>query len=89
MKKIVFITSTSENPLFIKRVNEFIEQGYEVEAYAFVRGGKTNREAKYQTHSLGELSNTTPYHKRIGKIFKGVRRVVGTYRRDDVLFYFM
>ena len=89
MKKIVFITSTSENPLFIKRVNEFIEQGYEVEAYAFVRGGKTNREAKYQTHSLGELSNTTPYHKRIGKIFKGVRRVIRTYRRDDVLFYFM
>ena len=55
MKKIIFITSTSENPLFIKRVNEFIEQGYEVEAYAFVRGGKTNREANYQTHSLGEL----------------------------------
>ncbi len=37
-RKIVFITGALSQPRIIKRINSFIDNGYEVEVYGFDRG---------------------------------------------------
>lgn len=39
MAKIIFIINIILNQRCIKRINEFIENGYDISAYSFVREG--------------------------------------------------
>lgn len=60
--KIVFIINSITQPRCLKRVQEFIDHGYEVAVYGFERkGNNIAKSTLFPVHSLGEIDNKTPY----------------------------
>lgn len=86
--KIVFIINSITQPRCLKRVQEFIDHGYEVAVYGFERkGNNIAKSTLFPVHSLGEIDNKTPYIKRIRLITKSLRLVFSKYHKDNVLYY--
>lgn len=57
MKQIIFILSSLNDSHFRKRVEEFVEHGYDVKVYGFKRVGQKLPEFKYPVTVLGEIQN--------------------------------
>lgn len=86
--KIVFIINSITQPRCLKRVQEFIDHGYEVAVYGFERkGNDIARNTAFPTISLGVIDNRTPYIKRIRQITTALRPVFRKYDNEDVLYY--
>ena len=87
--KIVFIASSIQDPHAIKRIEEFVAQGYEVVVYGFSR----KRTIPMQKHNfsiqcIGEYSNEKPYWNRIHLILKALRNVKKRHATEQVLWYY-
>lgn len=85
---IVFILSTQENTNNIKRIDEFVENGYDVLAYSFFRN--TNIKNKPKTVpivNIGEFGNDTPYRNRIGIMKRGIKRVLDETKGKKCIYY--
>lgn len=88
MKKVVFILSFSNNQNAIKRMEEFIDHGIEVEAYGFKRHEYSNILAERITvNIIGTYDNSMSYKQRVPLIYRGIKDVVRKYRKSDVVFY--
>ena len=91
MKKIVFISSSTDSPRVYKRIDEFIEHGFEVELYAFQRETSDKlHETKtfsYPIHHLGVIAHQR-YGKRFFKMYKELKKVFYAYSQENVFFYF-
>lgn len=86
--KVVFLLSISINPNSIKRVNEFIDRGYDVEAYGFMRNiDAKNTSDKTTIETIGTFSNSTSYFGRVPVIYKGVRDVLRKTEEQKCLYY--
>ena len=84
--KLVFIVGSLTDSHIIKRVEAFIEQGYEVDLYGYMRGVNfTNRFSKIEPKVIGQLQNAH-YYKRLLKGYKEVRDIIKQYP-NDTLFY--
>lgn len=87
MKKIVFIINSISNPRCIKRVNEFVDNGYNVVIYAFSRNESMHNQLKVDIKIVDSFSNDLSYSKRLPKLFRSIKKVVLTHRKDNVLYY--
>ena len=87
MKKIVFIINSAQNQRCIKRVNEFVEQGYRVSAYAFSREVEMRNTPNFELNLIGHYKNDVPYYKRVLMIMRAVRRILNQYKKQDVVYY--
>lgn len=87
--KIVFIINSLHAPRCIKRVNEFIERGFEIEAFAFSRKENERKvSCEFKINIIGEYSNKTSFYKRLPLLYFGIRSVVNLYKdRKDIIFY--
>lgn len=86
--KIVFLLSTASNPNNVKRIEEFISNGYEVEVYSFFREyDAINPSERYEVQSMGVIPMGIAYRKRIGLIAKGIRGVLKKTKKENCLFY--
>jgi glycosyltransferase involved in cell wall biosynthesis len=56
-KQIIFILSSLNDSHFRKRVEEFLDNGYEVKVYGFKRKGQNLPELRYTPIILGEIEN--------------------------------
>lgn len=90
MKKIVFIMNTCQNPRCLKRINEFIDNGYEVEVYGFSRknAGAVLRSDRFTLNVIGEYSNELGYLKRIPIIVGALKKVFGRIKEPVIFYYF-
>lgn len=84
--KVVFILKTIEQQRCIKRIQAFIDHGYEVEVYGFNRK-KNVQQCSFPINSLGVIEDGTGYAQRTKEYLKA-RNVIKQYRKDkNVLFY--
>lgn len=85
--KVVFILKTIEQQRCIKRIQAFIDQGYEVEVYGFNRKKTVHQKYGFQINSLGVIEEGASYAKRT-KVYLAARKIVKQYRNNkEVLFY--
>ena len=85
--KLVFIINSAQNQRCIKRVNEFVSQGYDVEAYAFTRGDDLRNKPNFDLHIIGRLNNDTSYRKRLKLMYNAIRGVLYEHKDKDVIYY--
>ena len=89
--KIVFILSSAEDTHQINRVEEFINEGNDVEVYAFNRTDvvQSKNLGKFKITSIGSFANNDSYQRRIPIIYKGIKKVSTLLKKekDVVLFY--
>ena len=89
--KIVFILSSAEDTHQTNRVEEFINEGYDVEVYAFNRTDvvQSKNIGKFKITSIGSFANNDSYKSRIPIIYKGLKKVARLYnsQKDIVVFY--
>lgn len=85
--KIVFIINSAQNQRCIKRVNEFVSNGYEVSAYAFMRGAELRNKPNFELNIIGRLSNDSSYKNRVTLMYGSIKEVIQRYEKEDVIFY--
>ena len=86
--KITFIVNAIGMQRCIKRIDEFAERGYHVEAYGFDRGLLSNRQPKScEITEIGRRDNSTGYINRLKTIYRGVKCVLKKTRDKDTLYY--
>lgn len=89
--KIVFILSSAEDTHQINRVEEFINEGYDVEVYAFNRTNvvQSKNLGKFKITSIGSFANYDSYQSRIPIIYKGIKKVADLYKKEkDIVFFY-
>ena len=86
--KYVFILGLSVNPNSIKRIDEFIDHGYNVEAYGFKRDIDVhNKPRGCDITIIGAFSNSTRYIQRCKTIYKGIKSVVDRNKTEQCIYY--
>lgn len=83
--KVVFILS-SFHIRCIKRIKEFIANGFEVEVYGFNRGD-ISLDLDIEVKTIGNIEPNSSHLQRIPVIVKGVRNVLNTIKHQDVVIY--
>lgn len=87
MKNIVFVLSSSSDPHYIKRVESFIENGYNVKVYAFQRNHKsTTNVASFPIEIVGNAYNNK-YIGRICVMLKAIKNIAKKHGLSDIFFY--
>lgn len=85
--RVVFIINSAQNQRCIKRVNEFVKNGYEVAAYAFTRGKELRNKPNFDLQIIGSFTNDTTYKNRLKLMFQSIKKVIKLYENEEVLFY--
>jgi len=90
MKKIIFIINTIPNQRCIKRINEFIDYGYEIDAYSFIRENSPyNQPTKFNIEIIGELKSSGGYKNRVRILTRGIQYVKSKYlNSENIVFYY-
>lgn len=87
--KIVFIISAVQDQRCIKRIDEFIDNGYQVEAFGFLRDTTFHtKPERFNVKIISQFSNSLNYFKRLFLFFKSLRNLIKIYKNSDVLFYY-
>lgn len=87
--KIIFIINSAHNQRCIKRVEEFMHHGYDIEAYAISRNeALRNDRIPFELKIVATYDNLTPYHKRLGIIWKALKGIKNKHNGEDVVYYF-
>ena len=87
-KKIVFVLNAIVTRC-IKRVEEFIANGYDVDVYAFNRGGEPYVQPKnFQITIIGEHNLTMGILRRSFVIGKSLHTLFKKYKKEDIVYYF-
>lgn len=87
--KFVFIINSAQNQRCIKRVNEFVERGYDVEAYAFSRCTEMRNKPNFDLRIIGEFANKTPYFARLNLMLKAIKQVLTSTKHDKEVVYYL
>jgi glycosyltransferase involved in cell wall biosynthesis len=86
---IVFILNGVYKSRCLKRVEEFIDNGYQVEVYGFSWDTDIpNVSDKFKVEVIGHQSVNYSYIKRLSIIVRSLRRIYKKYNGDNVLFYY-
>jgi glycosyltransferase involved in cell wall biosynthesis len=85
--KIVFIMNAVGDPHSIKRINEFIANGFKVEIYGFQRT-VFSPDPLMNTEIIGKLEDGKKYIKAQFIILKGLYPIIKKYREEKVVYYF-
>lgn len=90
MQKIVFIINTIPNQRCIKRITEFIENGYEIDAYSFIRKELSYKQPdNFTIKILDEFKNNGGYLSRIRIIINNIKSINRKYKNSsNVIFYY-
>lgn len=89
-KKIVFILNATSITRCHKRVQEFIDHGYDVDVYGFERGGDIYAKPNdFVIETIGFHSVSMNYYKRLLVIAKSLKTLHRKYKnQENVVFYY-
>lgn len=87
--KIVFIINIVSAQRCIKRIEEFVTYGYEVEVYGFSRKKEMHAKPKhFSVELIGEYDDALPYFQRMPILKRGIQSVLNKHRHEnDVVYY--
>ncbi len=85
MKEIVFILSSLNDPHYQKRVEAFIEAGYNVMVYGYKRKSRAIQELPYKYTILGEIENGD-YNSRLKLYYKTIK-AISKKTKNKLCFY--
>lgn len=86
--KVVFILGSLHMQRCAKRIDEFVEHGYDVDVYAFDRGVDAKKLPKLaEVTVIGRIDKSVGRLGRIRPRLKGIRKVLKNYRHENVIFY--
>ncbi len=87
--KIVFIINSIQQQRCIKRIEEFIAHGYEVEAYGFSRANVIpTLPENFKIDVLAQFDNSVSYFKRLMIMYKVLKPIFQKYKHQNVLYYY-
>lgn len=89
-KKIVFILNNITITRCLKRVSEFIDNGYDVEVYGFEKEGgeRYASPANYHIEVIGTFSDKQPYFARLKVYYESLKSLLKKFKNQDVVFYY-
>lgn len=89
-KKIVFILNNITLTRCLKRVSEFIDNGYEVEVYGFEKSGEEGYASppNFNITTIGTFSRNQSYLARLKVYYKSLKPLFKKYKGQDVIFYY-
>lgn len=88
-KKIVFILNAVSIPRCIKRVEEFVNRGFDVDVYGFDRGGESYIKSDlFDVKIIGKHDIGQSYPIRFRIIMQSLKSLFKKYEKKDVLFYY-
>lgn len=88
VKEIVFIAGTTKQPRVIRRINDFIEHGYDVHVYAFEREGDKRQSSNLKMTVLGSIESGRGYLSRLLYVRSSIKKeVFPLYKGKNVLYY--
>lgn len=73
-KDVIFILSSLNDSHFRKRVEEFMEHGYQVKVYGFKRKGQNLPQLRYEPVILGEIKNRN-FTNRLSLFNRAIRSI--------------
>ena len=85
--KIVFILNSYAKSRYDKRIEEFIQAGYDLEVYAFKRFEGDSYQSPFPVEIIGRFDNTLSYIKRNQLIYRAVKQLVTKYKKQKILYY--
>ena len=89
MKNFVFIVPALDSPRAIKRIEEFISEGYSVKVYAISRGNDLcNTNLSFEYVEIERFPNSTPYLKRIPILRKAIGNVIKKEGKEPIYYVF-
>lgn len=87
--KIIFIINSIQQQRCLKRIAEFIAQGYEVEAYGFSRSEVVpTMPDQFHIEVLAQFDNNLSYFMRLIVMYKALRPVFKRHKHENVLYYY-
>lgn len=87
INKVIFIT-TYPDARILKRVNEFIDNGFKISLYTFIRENISYpRSSEFEINKLNSISLS--YCKRVFDIVDGILKIKNKYKKEnDCLYYY-
>ena len=87
--KYVFIINGTFKSRCIKRVEEFIQNGYDVKVYGFSWDSEIpNKPKNFDIEIIGHEELRFSYLKRLFVIVKALKKLYNDYKGQDVVFYY-
>lgn len=88
-KKIVFLLNSIQIQRVVKRINSFLEAGYEIEVYGFDRIGVSpcGLKAHFNYKIIGEFPNNTPYLRRLSYMRKCIKKIAPDIKGRNCILY--
>ncbi len=84
---IVFILASDDNTNNIKRIEEFLDNNYDVKVYSFKRRETLNKSNRIPFEIIGTFSNDLSYIKRIRLMISGIRYVLNSTKNTKCIYY--
>lgn len=88
MKKVVFIINSVQQQRCLKRIEEFIANGYEVVAYGFTRSAVIPTTPSFPVEIIGKFSNSMSYAKRMKLMYNALKPIFRKHQHEDVIYYY-
>jgi len=87
--KVVFILNNVQGQRCIKRIEEFIDNGFEIEAYGFFRNDYIIPvQGNIDIVRIAEFSNASNYFKRALIMWKSLKKILSTGNKENIYYFF-
>ena len=84
--EIVFILNGISQPRCLKRIKEFIDNGYQIKVYGFDRHDGVKNNPGFPIEIIGEMQNRV-YSHRFKTMWRGLRHVFKSTDKDNSVYY--
>ena len=85
--KIVFFVNSIQNQRCLKRISEFINEGFDVQVYAYSRLEEQYTNESFSISIIGKLDNSMSYSRRFPILFHSIKNVLKKCCKNDSLYY--
>ena len=85
---VIFIVNSIKQARCIRRIEEFIDHGYQVEVYGFDREGDNRKMPNLPLKTIGSFKNGSDYFNRLRTIRNAIKKNIGhQLAPQDTLFF--
>ena len=85
--KIIFFVNIMRQARCIRRIEDFINNGYDVEVYGFDREGDNRNLPSFNHTIIGEISSKTSYYKRLIMMVNSIKSATKHQEEENAIYY--
>lgn len=86
-KSVIFVVSSIKQARCIRRIEDFIKNGYNIKVYGFARSGDIRALPSFDFVSLGEIENGGNFFKRVLRLQRIEKRILKENDPATNIFY--